>query len=199
VDEFVKIVAGKPHRADETQMVAFLIGLVLGVALGNIAIPLASGFELRLGNAGGVFLVGLLIGHFGQVGNLRLWVPPAARNITRELGLMLFLAGAGTNAGASLVSIISQRGWSIVSAGLLVTLTATITGLVLTIWVYRMYMLSTMGALAATMTNPPGLGAAQAQAHTDLPTVAYASVYPVALIFKILLAQVLVEVLSKVL
>ena len=49
------------------------------------------------------------------------------------------------------------------------------------------------------MTNPPGLGAAQSQAETDLPTVSYASVYPAALIFKILLAQVLIEVLSKVL
>jgi putative transport protein len=62
-----------------------------------------------------------------------------------------------------------------------------------------MTLLSTLGALSATMTNPPGLNAAQSQAETDLPTVAYASVYPVALIFKILMSQVLVEALSKLL
>jgi putative transport protein len=199
VDEFVRIVAGKPARADETQMVTFLVGLVLGVLLGNISIPLPNGLDLRLGNAGGVFLVGLVIGHFGRVWNFRLWVPPAARNITRELGLMLFLAGAGTNAGGQLVQVIQQRGWSLVAAGLLISATTVIVGLVLMIPIYRMTTLSTLGALCACMTNPPGLGAAQSQAETDLPTISYASVYPAALIFKILLAQVLVEVLSKIL
>ena len=199
VEEFVRLVAGKPARADETQMVTFLVGLVLGVVLGNIPIPLPNGLVLRLGNAGGVFLVGLVIGHFGRGGNLRLWVPPAARNITRELGLMLFLAGAGTNAGAQLVQVVQQYGWSLVGAGLLISGVTVLASLVLMIPVYRMTTLSTLGALCACMTNPPGLGAAQSQAETDLPTVSYASVYPAALIFKILLAQVLVEVLSKIL
>ncbi len=199
VDEFVRIVAGKPARADETQMVTFLVGLVLGVVLGNLSIPLPNGMDLRLGNAGGVFMVGLVIGHFGRVGNFRLWVPPAARNITRELGLMLFLAGAGTNAGAQLVQVVQQRGWSLVAAGLLISASTVLVGLILMLPVYRMTTLSTLGALCACMTNPPGLGAAQSQAETDLPTVSYASVYPAALIFKILLAQVLIEVLSKVL
>jgi putative transport protein len=199
VEEFVRIVAGKPARADETQMVTFLVGLVLGVILGNLTIPLPNGLDLRLGNAGGVFLVGLVIGHFGRVGNFRLWVPPAARNITRELGLMLFLAGAGTNAGASLVQVVQQHGFSLVAAGLLISAVTVLTGLLLMLPLYKMTMLSTLGALCACMTNPPGLGAAQSQAETDLPTVSYASVYPAALIFKILLAQVLIEILSKVL
>jgi putative transport protein len=62
---------------------------------------------------------------------------------------------------------------------------------------YRMNLLATMGALSAGMTNPPGLGAANTQTETDLPTIYYASVYPVALIFKIVLAQVLAAVLWK--
>jgi putative transport protein len=82
-------------------------------------------------------------------------------------------------------------------AGLLVTFVSTMTALVLMMTVYKQTLLSMMGSLSAAMTNPPALEAAQAQAETDLPTVAYASVYPVALIFKILLAQLLVEVLSK--
>jgi len=197
VEEFVRLVAGKPSRADETQMVTFLLGLVLGVLLGSISIPFPNGMVLRLGNAGGVFLVGLLIGHFGHIGTLRLWVPPAARNITRELGLMLFMAGAGTTAGVYLVDIVQQSGWSLVAIGLLVTTVSTLTALALMMTVYRMTLLSIMGTLSATMTNPPALNASQSQAETDLPTVAYATVYPVALIFKILIAQVLVEILSK--
>ncbi len=199
VDEFVRVVAGKPGRTDETQMVTFLVGLVLGVVLGNISIPLPNGLTLSLGNAGGVFLVGLVIGHFGRVGTFRLWVPPAARNITRDLGLMLFLAGAGTNAGSQLVQVVQQHGWSLVVAGVLIAATSVITGLVLMIPVYRMNMLSTLGALCACMTNPPGLGAAQSLVESDLPTLSYASVYPAALIFKILLAQLMVQLLSKIL
>ena len=197
VDEFVRLVAGRPSRADETQMVTFLLGLVLGVLLGSLSVPFPNGMVLRLGNAGGVFLVGLLIGHFGHIGSLRLWVPPAARNITRELGLMLFLAGAGTSAGVYLVDIIKQGSWSLVVAGLLVTIVSTLMALVLMMTVFKQTLLSMLGSLSAAMTNPPALNVAQAQAETDLPTVAYASVYPVALIFKILLAQLLVEILSK--
>jgi putative transport protein len=62
-----------------------------------------------------------------------------------------------------------------------------------------MNVLSTMGALTAAMTNPPGLAAASGQTETELPTLYYASVYPMALIFKILLAQFLVEVLRQLL
>jgi putative transport protein len=199
VDEFVRLVAGKPGRRHETEMITFLLGLVLGVALGTVSIPLPNGMDIRLGGAGGVFLSGLVIGHFGRVGSFRLWIPSAARNITRELGLMFFLAGAGTNAGAHIVAVIQQQGVSLLAAGVLVTITTTLVGLLLMLPFYRMTLLSSMGALCACMTNPPGLGAAQAQAETDLPAVSYASVYPAALIFKILIAQVLVEVLSKVL
>lgn len=195
VDEFVRLVGGNPGRRQETQMVTFLIGLVLGVALGAVHIPLPNGFDLRLGSAGGVFLVGLMIGHFGRIGSFKLWVPPAARNITRELGLMFFLAGAGTNAGAHIVEVVQQQGLGLVLAGALVTLVTTITGLFMMLTIYRMSLLSTLGALSACMTNPPALGAAQAQTETDLPTVSYASVYPGGLIFKILIAQMLVEVL----
>jgi putative transport protein len=62
---------------------------------------------------------------------------------------------------------------------------------------YHMNILATMGALCACMTNPPGLGAANAQTETDLPAISYASLYPVALIFKILMAQILVEILIR--
>ncbi|MEI6289407.1 MAG: TrkA C-terminal domain-containing protein [Chloroflexota bacterium] len=199
VDEFVHIVAGKPALADETQMITFLAGLVLGIIIGNISIPITGGFDLKLGNAGGVFLVALFIGHFGRVRNFRLWVPPAARNITRDLGLMLFLAGAGTNAGVKIVEVIQQYGWNLLFGGVMITLVSVIISLIIMIPIYKMSTLAAMGALSACMTNPPGLSAAQSQAESDIPTLSYASVYPAALIFKIIIGQILVEVLSKIL
>jgi putative transport protein len=199
VEHFAKQIGGDRREADETNMLTFLLGLLLGIAVGAIPIPLPSGLTVRLGGAGGAFVVSLLLGHFGRIGRLRLYVPPAARNLSRELGLMLFLAGAGTNAGSRLVSVIQQQGWSLFLGGAIITILSLAVGLVLLNWIYRMNILATMGALCACMTNPPALGAAAAQSETDLPTLAYASVYPVALIFKIVLAQVLVEVLRVLL
>ncbi len=198
VEAFVRLVHGRPHKAEETNMLPFLAGLLLGIALGAIPLNLPNGLQVRLGSAGGAFVVSLLVGHFGGLGPLRLHVPAAAKNLSRELGLMLFLAGAGVNAGAQFVAILRQQGASLLLGGALVTTLSALAGLLLMQRFYRMNLLASMGALTACMTNPPGLGAANAQTESDLPTLSYASVYPVALIFKIVLAQILVEVLRSV-
>ena len=86
VDEFVTLVHGDGHKAEETHMVPFLFGLVLGILLGSISIR-TGGLDIKLGTAGGVFIVSLLVGHVGRIGRFRLYVPVAARNLVRELGL----------------------------------------------------------------------------------------------------------------
>ncbi len=198
-EEFVKLVHGSERRADETNMVPFLFGLLIGIAVGTIPISFPNGLVIKLGSAGGAFLVSLLVGHFGRIGPFRLYVPAAAKNLSRELGLMLFLAGAGVNAGAQFVQILQARGISLVFAGAIITILSVLAGLLMMNYYFKMNLLSTMGALCACMTNPPGLGAANTQTDSDLPMLAYASVYPVALIFKIVLAQFLVEILHRLL
>jgi putative transport protein len=199
VDTFVKQVQGSPRRASETSMAAYLSGLLVGVLVGLIPVPLGHSVTVKLGASGGVFLISLLIGHFGRIGPFRLYVPPAAKNLTRELGLMLFLAGAGTNAGAHLVEVLQDQGWILFVAGAVITLLSALSGLVVMIKVYKLNLLSAMGSLTAAMTNPPALASANNQTETDLPSISYASTYPVALIFKILLAQALVEILVRLL
>ena len=199
VEAFVRRAQGSPRRAGETSMTAYLFGLLIGVLIGLIPIPFGQGVTVRLGMAGGVFLTSLLIGHFGRIGPLRLYVPPAAKNLTRELGLMLFLAGAGTNAGAHLVDVLQNQGWILLLAGASITLFSALAGLFVMIRFYNMNVLAAMGALTASMTNPPALSSANNQTETDLPSLSYASTYPVALIFKIVLAQALVQILGNIL
>lgn len=199
VRTFAKVAQGSPRRASETSMTAYLVGLLIGVFVGLIPVPLGQGVTVKLGIAGGVFLTSLLIGHFGRIGPFRLYVPPAAKNLTRELGLMLFLAGAGTNAGSHLMDVLKDQGWILLLAGAIITLLSALTGLIAMIKFFKLNLLSAMGSLTASMTNPPALASANSQTETDLPSIAYASTYPVALIFKILLAQGLVEVLSRLL
>jgi putative transport protein len=197
VDGFAQVI-GSARRADETNMLPFLAGLLLGITVGLIPFNLSSGIEIKLGIAGGAFIVSLLAGHFGRIGPLRLFVPPAAKNLSRELGLMLFLAGTGSAAGAQLVQILAQQGWQLLLACLLVSAVSMLAVLWLMDRYYRLNILCTMGALAGAMTSSPGLSAANAQTETDLPTLSYASIYPVALIFKIVGVQLLVEILRRV-
>ncbi|HSB01352.1 MAG TPA: TrkA C-terminal domain-containing protein, partial [Anaerolineales bacterium] len=199
VEAFVRRAQGSPRKAMETSMVPYLIGLMVGVLIGLLPIPVGQGVTLKLGLAGGVFITSLLIGHFGKMGPFQLYVPPAAKNLTRELGLMLFLAGAGTNAGAHLVDVLRDQGWILLLAGAAVTTLSALAGLVVMMKIYRLNLLSAMGALTAAMTNPPALAAASNQTETDLPAISYASTYPVALIFKILLTQALLETLRHLL
>jgi len=194
---FVRLVQGTVRKVEETNMVPFLTGLLLGIALGSLPIRLPNGLTVKLGIAGGAFVVSLLVGHFGKIGPLRMYVPTAAKNMCRELGLMLFLAGAGTAAGARFIEIVNDQGWQLLLAGALVTVLSVLAAIVVMDRIYHMNLLATMGALCACMTNPPGLGAANAQTDTDLPALSYASLYPVALIFKILMAQALVEILVR--
>jgi len=197
VESFVNQVHKHPQRAEETNMLPFLVGLLLGIILGSIPINLPSGIQVKLGTAGGAFLVSLLVGHFGGIGPLRLYVPMAAKNLSRELGLMLFLAGAGTTAGAQFVQVLQQHGISLLVGGAVITVMSALAGVLVMDRFYRMSLLATMGTLTACMTNPPGLGAVNAQTETDLPTLSYASVYPVALIFKIVFAQLLVSIFLR--
>jgi len=199
VEAFSRLAQGSPRKAMETSMVPYLIGLLIGVLIGLIPVPVGQGVTVKLGLAGGVFITSLLIGHFGKIGPFRLYVPPAAKNLTRELGLMLFLAGAGTNAGAHLLEVLQDSGWILLLAGAAITTLSAGAGLAVMMGIYKLNLLSAMGALTASMTNPPALAAANNQTETDLPSLAYASSYPVALIFKILLAQALVEILRRLL
>ncbi len=195
VDEFARLVSGDARKIDETNMVPFLIGILLGILVGQIAIPLVNGMSIKLGTVGGALIVSLLLGHFGRVGPFRMYVPVAARNISRELGLMLFLGGAGANAGTQLAKVVQAQGAGVFLAGAAITLTATCVTIIVTHLIFRMNLLSVIGLTAGVMTNPPALAAAENQTTTGVPAVTYASAFPVVLIFKIVLAQILVQLL----
>ncbi|HOC31984.1 MAG TPA: transporter, partial [Armatimonadota bacterium] len=104
-----------------------------------------------------------------------------------------------TSAGKVFMEVFRNYGWNMIGAGAVITTVSVVFALAMTLWVYKMSVFSSMGALSACMTNPPALSASAAQTETDIPTLAYASVYPVALIFKVILAQLLVEILYRLL
>jgi len=195
MEKAVQSIQGEERLRDETNMLPFLIGLCIGILIGQIPIPISKGNVIHLGTAGGVFLLSLILGHYRKIGSFYWYVPKATQNFARDFGILLFLAGVGTSAGSKLITAFQENGLVLLFAELCITIfTSLITLGVLLIW-YRNNMLFLMGCLSASTTNPPALSAASSKTKTSIPALGYASVYPAALIFKILFVQLLAIIL----
>ncbi len=182
-------------RIHETGIPAFAVGLALGLILGFTPLPVPGVGEIKLGLAGGPLFVGLLLGHFGRIGKLRVHVPLGARHLMRELGLVLFLASAGASAGTDLMATIKAEGAALLVLSIACVLVALAVGFISSYVFLRQSLPSSLGLTCGAMTSTPGLGAAGAQFDTDTPALSYAAVYPLALVAMTIAAQLLVSFL----
>ena len=177
-----------------TQFIPVFIGLALGVLAGllPIAVPgLAS--PLKLGLAGGPLVVAILLSRIGKIGPL-VWHMPANTNVAfRELGIALFLSCVGLSAGPKFfVTVMSRDGivWAF-SAILVVMVPLLTAGIIGRRWL-KMNYLVLCGMLTGSMTDPPALAFANSLAKSDAPSIAYATVYPLTMLTRILVAQIMV-------
>ncbi|HEY9088356.1 MAG TPA: aspartate:alanine exchanger family transporter [Anaerolineaceae bacterium] len=191
--ENIASVLGDSYKAvSEIDILTFSLGLALGLALGMVPIPLPGGMTIKLGVAGGPLLVALVLGALGRSGPM-VWELPYSANLTlRQIGLVLFLAGVGTRSGyAFFNTLASGTGLPIFLAGAGITFITSL----LVLWVgHRVLQIPLgllMGITAGMQTQPAVLGYALEQTENDLPNLGYASVYPVAMITKIILAQLI--------
>jgi putative transport protein len=176
----------------ETDFGSVAIGMVLGVMAGMLPIPIPGGPVVRLGLAGGPLLVALLLGKIERTGRIH-WVIPVSANLTlRQVGLLFFLAGVGTRAGFGLPETLRENGLQLVLAGAAITFAVTLVTLVAGYKFLGIPYDFLMGLMSGIQTQTACLPFANEQARSDVPNAGYASVYPMALITKIVLAQVLV-------
>ena len=188
---------GDSFRAvSEIDILTFSLGMAIGLLLGMVPFPLGNGVTLRLGIAGGPLLVALLVGALGRTGRF-VWNIPYSANLTlRQIGLVFFLAGIGTRAGYSFVSTITQgSGLLIFAAGAVITCLTTLVVLWVGYKLLKIPMGLLLGILSGLQTQPAVLGFSLEQSKNELPNIGYASVYPVAMILKIVLAQALLILL----
>jgi putative transport protein len=188
---------GDSYRAlGEVDIMSFGLGLALGLLVGAIAVPLPGGTTFRLGFAGGPLIVALVLGSVRRTGPV-LWQLPYSANLTlRQLGMVLFLAGIGTRAGQAFASAIGDlSSVGIIVAGALVTCSVALVTLVVGYRVLHIPMGVLLGMVAGIQTQPAVLAYAVERTGDDLPNVGYATVFPVAMITKIALAQVVLAVL----
>ena len=182
----------KQYRSlDEFGLLAFALAAVLGVLLGKITIPLPGGAQFSLGTSGGPLLAGLVMGHFAHVGPVAIDVPKKTLDVVREVGLALFLMGAGTNAGQGFIEILSQYGVALFLLGAVMTLLPMVVGYILAVKVFKIDVLSSLGSICGGMTSTPALGTLMAVTRTEAVAISYAATYPLALIMVVLCCQFL--------
>ena len=169
------------------------LGLALGVLLGELAFPLPGGGEFALGLAGGPLLVGLIVGRAGRTGPVLWSLPHGVASTLSQLGMMLFLAYAGSNSGSALADALgSPTGPRLLAVGVVVTVVTAATVIIGGRLLAGMYGPRMGGVLAGTQTQPAVLAYANETTKDD-PRVnlGYALVYPAAMIVKVVVAPLL--------
>jgi putative transport protein len=178
----------------EVNLVSLGFGLVLGLLVGMIPIPLPGGIVIKLGLAGGPLIVGLILGALRRTGPI-LWTLPYSANLTlRQMGLILLLAAIGVNAGYTFVTTLQGGGGlQIFLAGATISLAVPFLTLLIGYKLLRTPYGLLTGMVSGLHTQPAVLGFSLEQSENELPNVGYALVFPVATITKIIIAQLLLR------
>ncbi len=199
-----EVLASKEEKAkkkliecDDFGLVGLAVGIVSGLLVGAIKIPLFEGVNFTLGTTGGVLVMCLVCGHFGRIGKISLEVPAKSAKVLRELGLMLFLIGSGVDGGVNLISQIQANGGAMIVvygfiAGVVMTTMPMIVGLLLGRKLLKMPLLNSLGSITGGMTSTPALGTLISSAETEDVASAYASTYPIALILIVLACNLMI-------
>jgi putative transport protein len=197
MSEVAKFFGDSYKALSEVDMMSLGVGIALGLLLGLVTLPWPGGLRFSLGFAGGPLIVALILGTLGRTGPI-VWQLPYSANLTlRQLGLVIFLAGVGTRSGFAFVdTLLHGSGLQLFLLGAVLTLSASALTLLLGHHLLRIPMSLLIGIVSGLHTQPAVLAFASEQTDNDLPTIGYATVFPVATIAKILFAQILFGLLS---
>ena len=185
--------AGVKLKAEEKKLVeldsmgfcALAITIVLGICLAKLKIG-----NFSLGTSGGPLIFGLIVGHFGKVGSISLKVKKTVLEAVRELGLVLFLLGAGVEGGAGFLQCLADNGGvKLFLVGAVITLVPMFVGFFFARTVLKLDILNALGSICGGMTSTPALGSLIRVSGTDDVASAYAATYPFALVCVVLACQ----------
>ncbi|AUS06409.1 aspartate:alanine exchanger family transporter [Pseudotamlana carrageenivorans] len=186
-----KLIGDNKSKLSDTDFFPLALGIVIGILVGGVSLSFGDAFKFNLGLTGGVLIVAMILGRIGKTGNM-LWVMSGNSNhLLRQFGLMLFLAVVGTKAGATLVETYMQYGVKLFLIGGLITFIPMVLAAIVARMFFKINILTLLGTLTGSMTSTPGLAAVDTMTKTDAPSVAYATVYPIAMVLLIICCQIL--------
>jgi len=189
----ITIVSGEEHEdttglleIDQFGLAPFAVAVVLGIVVGSI--KFFNFFSLT--TTGGTLLVSLILGHFKKIGKISIKPSSETLHIFREVGLMLFLIGAGIAGGINFVAYF--KGIYFIY-GVIMTIVPMIVGYIFAKYVLKLPLFNTLGSITGGMTSTPALGTLINVAKTEDVASAYAATYPIALIAVVLVSQLLIK------
>jgi putative transport protein len=197
----LKVVAellGNETRALQfPQIIPIFLGLSLGALVGSIPLYVPGvPVPITLGLAGGPVVVAIVLSRLGSIGPLVWHVPPGVAHTLRELGVTVFMACVGVNAGSSFVAtLLNGDGALWLACGAVLTLLPILLVGALGRAVFKLNFLTLCGVLAGSMTDPPALAFANALAPSQAQATAYAAVYPLTMCLRILAPQIILALL----
>ncbi len=187
---------GKLFTMDNFGLMAFALAAVVGIFVGAVKIPLSSeglsGTTFSLTTTGGTLLTALVFGHFGHMGPISLKIEKKVLEVFRELGLMLFLIGAGIAGGAKFVEYFQPMYFVY---GVVMTILPMIIGYIFAKYVLKFNLLNALGSITGGMTSTPALGTLINVSKSDNVASAYAATYPISLIAVVLISQFIIILL----
>ena len=183
----------KLFDVDHLGISGFALAAILGTLIGQIKIPLTSagldGTCFSLTTTGGCLLTSLILGHFGRIGRVNILPAQTTLKLFRELGLVLFLVGAGIPGGAEFVAYFDPMYFLY---GVVMTVLQLVVGFLFAKYVLKLSLLNNLGSITGGRTSTPALGTLIKVAGTEDVAAAYAATYPVALIAVVLVSQFII-------
>jgi putative transport protein len=188
------ILGNSMRRLNQPNLVTIFIGIVLGVVLGSIPIAIPGLSQpFKLGLAGGPLIIAILISRFGYKWKLITYTTQSANFMLSELGISIFLACVGINAGHGFIdTIVNQGGFAWVGYGFLITFLPLMIVGIIARKVFKVNYFTIIGMISGSMTDPPALAYANSTTANDAPAVGYATVYPLTMFFRVLIAELLI-------
>lgn len=189
IDRLASKMGNSLKRLNQPNLITIFVGILFGIVVGSINI----GFGMKLGLAGGPLVVAILLSRFGYKLKLVTYTSSSASLMLRELGICLFLASVGISAGAGFYdTVFNDTGlWWVLWGFLITIIPILITGCIARGY-YKLNFLAIMGLFSGGYTDPPALAYAGDVTGSDIPAVAYATVYPLTMFLRVVAAQVLV-------
>lgn len=194
IDNVAKILGNTTSQLKDPNLAAIFIGIVLGLILGSLPIALPGiSTPVKMGLAGGPMIIGILIGRFGPNMHLITYTTRSANLMLRGIGLSLFLACLGLDAGAGFLdTIMKADGLLWIGLGLIITIIPVLLMAPLAMRVFKLDFGSACGMLCGAMANPMALNYANETLPGDNAAVSYATVYPLTMVSRVVIAQVMV-------
>lgn len=193
LDQVTKFFGDSIRAVSETDFLSLSLGIVLGVFVGTIPFPLPNGMTFKFGFAGGPLIIALILGRLERTGPITWSLPYSANLLLRQIGLIFFMAAIGTKAGHGFAVTFQTGGWGFILAGAIITSAVTVLTLLVGYKYFKLPMAAVMGIMSGIQTQPACLAYANQQVQNELPNVWYATVYPAAMVAKIILAQVIIS------